>query len=145
MDVIKLLKDDHRRILALLKEVAAGQSDLERRSRFDQLERDLRRHEMVEEKMLYPALKLDAKGRDIVIEAHEAHLITARLLREMEDMPPTDERWVAKLNVLAEIFARHVKEEQRRIFPKIRGILDRQERDRLGTRIVEFSYAGARG
>ena len=145
MDVIKLLKDDHRRILALLEEIEDAQSDLERRSRFDQVARDLRSHEMVEEKMLYPALKLDANGRHIVIEAHEAHLITARLLREMEEMSPTDERWAAKLNVLAEIFARHVKEEHRRIFPKIRAILDRQERDRIGTRIVEFSYAGARG
>ncbi len=145
MDVIALLKDDHRRLVRLLREIENTLSASERRTLFDQMASDLRRHHMAEEKMLYPALKADATGRDIVIEAHETHLITARLVRELEETPLTDERWVAKLKVLAEILSRHIKDEHRTIFPKIKAVLDRQERDLIGTRVAELACAGARG
>ncbi len=143
MDVLELLRDDHERILGLFGDIASTGSLAERRSLLDRMARALRSHAIIEKNMVYPALKLDPRGREIVIEAHEAHLITARLLRELEETPATDERWMAKLKVLGDILAYHVRDEHQRVFPRISAMFDEQQRVRIGTRI-EATYAAAR-
>ena len=65
-------------------------------------------------------------------------------MRELEETPPTDERWTAKLKVLGDILAHHVKDEHDRIFPRIRDKFDKEERARIGTQIV-LTYAAVRG
>ncbi len=144
MDVINLLKDDHDVMLRLLEEIEKTESAEERRSLFDQVARVLRRHSRIEEKIVYPELEQSAIGRNAVIEAHEVHLIVARLVREMKETPLTEERWTAKLNVLCDILARHLEEEHDTIFPKIRHRFDKQERARIGTDIA-LAYAPSRG
>ena len=47
-------------------------------------------------------------------------------------MPKSDERWGAKLKVLQESIEHHIEEEERRMFPIARGVLDREALHALG-------------
>ncbi len=135
MDLITLLRNDHRRIIRLLKQARDARAADQRRSLFDRAGAEIRAHERVEEKMIYSRLKRYAHERDVVLEAHETHLIVARLVREIEDLPPADERWAAKLNVLLDLAERHIKEEHDTIFPQAADLFDEAELDRMGTRV----------
>jgi hemerythrin-like domain-containing protein len=50
-------------------------------------------------------------------------------------MRKNDERWGAKLKVLQEGIEHHIEEEERRMFPIARGVLDREALHALGVRM----------
>ena len=50
-------------------------------------------------------------------------------------MRKNDERWGAKLKVLQESIEHHIEEEERRMFPIARGVLDREQLHALGLRM----------
>ena len=137
-DAITLLEKDHRRFEALLER---GEATTERavKGRADVLNTlttELNLHELVEEKILYPALKAHPEARDIVLEGYQEHHIADVLTRELLQLPSGDEQWGAKFKVLKESLEHHIKEEEREMFVKARGIFSREQLIRLGTEIA---------
>lgn len=99
---------------------------------------ELNLHELVEEKILYPALKAHPETRDIVLEGYQEHHVADVLTRELVQLPSDDEQWGAKFKVLKESLEHHIKEEEREMFVKARGIFSRDELLRLGTEIARM-------
>ena len=83
-------------------------------------------HELLEEQLLYPALAPHREARAIVLEGTQEHHVADVLLKELHRMRKNDERWGAKLKVLQESIEHHIEEEERRMFPIARGVLDRE-------------------
>lgn len=135
MNAINLLKDDHHRIRKLLAETEKKASPQQRRPLFDEIARELRMHEKLEEEILYPAMTAHPQGRGIALEGYEEHRLTAPLVRDLEELPPTDERWSAKLRVLSETLEHHIKEQHDALFPKAKRIFNDQELEQMGTRM----------
>ena len=136
-DPIALLEADHRRFEALFEAGAAtttralkGRTQLLRR-----LTAELGVHELIEEQLLYPALAPHREARAIVLEGTQEHHVADVLLRELHRMRKNDERWGAKLKVLQESIEHHIEEEERRMFPIARGVLDREALHALGVRM----------
>jgi hemerythrin-like domain-containing protein len=95
----------------------------------------LNEHELMEEQVLYPALEPHAQAREIVLEGYEEHHVADVITRELRDVPPDDERWAAKFQVLKESLQHHIKEEERNMFRTARAVLSRDELSELGTRM----------
>ena len=135
-----LLEKDHRRFEDLLKQ---GEETTERAIRgrtelLDTLTKELNLHELVEEKILYPALKAHPEARDIVLEGYQEHHIADVLTRELHTLSPEDERWGAKFKVLKESLEHHIQEEEGGMFRKARGIFSREDLRALGAQMTQM-------
>jgi iron-sulfur cluster repair protein YtfE (RIC family) len=136
-DPIALLESDHRRFEDLLKQ---GEETTERAVKgrtalLDTLTAALNVHELIEEQVLYPALKPHAETREIVLEGFEEHHVADVIVKELHDLAKDNERWGAKFKVLQESLEHHIQEEERKMFPAARQVLSREELQDLGARM----------
>ena len=136
-DPLALLETDHRRFEDLLKQ---GEDTTERaikqRTRLlDTLTAELNVHELIEEKVLYPALKPHAEARDIVLEGYQEHHVADLLVNELHQLATDNEQWGAKFKVLRESLEHHIEEEESHMFPSARQVLTREELQGLGARM----------
>ena len=136
-DALKLLENDHRRLEALLRqgeETSAGATATRTRL-LDTLTAELLVHEDLEEKLLYPALKVHAEAKEIVLEGYQEHHVADVLLKELHALAADDERWGAKFKVLKENLEHHIEEEEGEMFRIARSVLPRDAREQLGERM----------
>ena len=146
-DPIVLLESDHRRFEALLEQ---GEETTERAVKgrtqlLGQLTAALNVHELIEEKILYPALKPHAEARDIVLEGFQEHHVADLLVKELHTLAKDNEQWGAKFKVLKESIEHHIQEEEREMFPSARKVLSREELQELGARMRELKSEAERG
>jgi hemerythrin superfamily protein len=137
-DAIALLKQDHREVEKLFKqfEKAGDGAEREKRRIADSIIGALSQHAAVEEEIVYPWARDYIEGADdMVLEAIEEHRVVKWLLTEIAVMPPSDERFDAKVTVLAESVRHHVKEEETDLFPDLRTVATRTELLELGDAI----------
>lgn len=144
MNALTLLKDDHDKLKKLLKEGEKKDSVQDRRSMLTEIAHEFRVHERIEEEIFYPALKQHPRARDIVLEGYQEHHVVDLLLRELEGMPPSDERWAPKLKVLTENVEHHIEEEEDDMFKKAKKIFDDEQLDSLGNQMEEMKSAAMR-
>lgn len=144
-DAIALLEADHRRMQALLAE---GEKTTTRgvKTRNDLLAtlvRELNAHELIEEKILYPALQSHPQAKDIVLEGYQEHHVADLLVTELKGLARDDEQWGPKFKVLKENIEHHIEEEEGEMFRTARGIFSREELQQLGELMARMK-AGAR-
>jgi len=143
-DGISLLKADHAKVKALFKECEAlgNGAHSSRRKIFEQIDRELSLHALVEEKIFYPAFKAKTKSasdeRDEVLEAYEEHACVKDLIAKLEALDPSDETYKAKIQVLSELVTHHVHEEETVLFKEARELLSKDELVTLGEQITEM-------
>ena len=137
-DPIVLLEADHRRFEDLLKQ---GEDTTERAiklrtSLLATLSGELNAHELMEEKVLYPALKAHAEARDIVLEGYQEHHVADLIVKELHEVATDDEQWGAKFKVLKESIEHHIQEEEGPMFRTARGVMSREDLQRLGRKMA---------
>ena len=106
-----------------------------RASLLETITHELRLHELIEEKVLYPALKRQAKAKDSVLEGYQEHHVADVLIHELHALSPDDERWGAKFKVFKENIEHHIEEEEGEMFRIARSVLSSAEREALGERM----------
>jgi hemerythrin-like domain-containing protein len=139
-DAIALLKQDHREVDDLFErfERAGDGAHRQKRKLVDQMIEALSRHASIEERVLYPwAREYIEDEDDAVLEALEEHHVVKWLLWELEDLDPRDERFDAKVAVMAENVRHHVKEEEEELFSDLRDVATRAELLELAERLRE--------
>jgi hemerythrin-like domain-containing protein len=136
-DPIALLESDHRRFEDLMKqgEETTGRAVKGRTALLGTLTAALDLHELIEEKVLYPALEPHAEARDIVLEGFQEHHVADLLVKELHDLAKDDEQWGAKFKVLKESLEHHIEEEEGTMFPAARKVLSGEELQELGARM----------
>ena len=147
MDAITLLENDHRRLEDLLKQ---GEETTEaatkgRRELLRTITAELGVHELIEEKLLYPALKKYPEARDIVLEGFEEHHVADLILKELQDAPVGDEQWAAKFKVFKENIEHHIEEEEGPMFRTARGVMSRDELQALGAQMAKMKRDAEKG
>ncbi|MNK55108.1 DNA nickase [compost metagenome] len=137
MDATKLLIRQHDEVKQLFKECESlGESEFKRRSEIvEQITQKLRLHTQIEEEILYPAVK--GVDTELVLECFEEHHMVKILLEELENTPPSNERYLAKLSVLQEMVEHHIKEEEGTLFPEIRDKCGMEKIDAFGTQLQQ--------
>lgn len=141
----KLLKDDHRRVAKLFKELEAtsGKATKSREHLFAQLRNELQLHTEIEEQYMYPLLEENDETRDMVLESYEEHDLVKTILNEMEKENLGSEAWEAKLTVMKENVEHHVSEEEEELFPEAEEILSDDAINQLGQQISDAKAAAA--
>lgn len=133
---ITVLKEDHERLQGLinqLKSAERGRMELVR-----MLEEEIKIHSECEEKILYPEMrKVDSA---LIAEALEEHYQVDTILTELKEMTEEGEAFDAKITVLEETLAHHIREEEGEMFPKAEKKLD-DRLEKLGAEIESLKGA----
>jgi len=146
MDAIALLKDDHRKVRALLDDLepTTERAIKTREELFARLKDELTVHEIIEEEIFYPTLKQHPKAKEIVLEGYEEHEVVNHVMGELEGLPVDDETWGAKAVVMKENIEHHIEEEEGEMFRQARRVFDAAELDDLGARMEARKTSASR-
>jgi hemerythrin superfamily protein len=133
MDALELLKEDHQKVKKLLEQ--GQQTDDKKRQRqiFKEIKTELDTHARIEETIFYPAMEEYEELKDMVLESLEEHKQMKTVLRELAKLSPSSERFKPKFKVLKDNVEHHAEEEEEgKMFPKIRKVVDRAQLEELG-------------
>lgn len=78
-------------------------------------------HMRLEEEIFYPPVREAIRDDDLLDEAEVEHAGAKELIGQILSMQPGDELYDAKVTVLGEYIAHHVKAEREEMFPKARN------------------------
>jgi hemerythrin superfamily protein len=140
MNVIELLKKDHRNVSELFAAYETAKDDGEEGSRQEiarEICLELTAHAKVEEELFYPAVDAKSSGdedtQEKVKEADEEHRLVKALVGEIQDMDEDDDNFDAKVKVLKDVVDHHVEEEEGELMPKAKKLLTPAELEEMGT------------
>ena len=147
MDAITLLETDHRRLEDLLKqgEETTDRAVATRTQLLKTITEALGVHELIEEKLLYPALKRHPEARDIVLEGFEEHHVADVLVKELHEVATDNEQWAAKVKVLKESIEHHIEEEEGPMFRTARGVMTAEDLQALGAQMAKMKRDAVQG
>jgi len=132
MDALELLKQDHEKVSELL-ERGQEADPKQRKQIFKKIKSELETHARIEETIFYPAMEEHEELKDMVLESLEEHKQMKTVLRELAKLSPNSERFKPKFKVLKDNVEHHaVEEEEGKMFPKVRKIIDKSELEQLG-------------
>jgi hemerythrin superfamily protein len=131
MNAIKMLKQQHREVEKLFKQLEKAKSARPRQKVFDEIADKLAVHAAIEEKHFYPSVKR-RNTEDILLESVEEHLGVKRVIADMLDLEADDPIFEAKAKVLQDLVEHHVEEEEGTLFPKVEKLLKADELDSIG-------------
>jgi len=135
MNALDLLKEDHHTVKELFERADATEGK-EKRNLFKEIKNELETHSRVEETVFYPAMQEHEELKEMVLESLEEHKQIKTLLKEIDDLVSDSEKFEPKLQVLMENVEHHAEEEEEgKMFPKIREILNEQALEELGAEL----------
>jgi hemerythrin superfamily protein len=145
MNALELLKQDHQKVKELFQQVEDSEAGTEQKRIFRQIKTELETHARIEESVFYPAMQKHQELKEMVREALEEHNQVKSLLKEMENVVDDSEKFKSKLQMLMEDVEHHAEEEEEgKMFPKVREIVDRPTLDKLGKEL-EAAKGKAKG
>ncbi len=137
MDALAVLKKDHDKVRDLFIEFRSAheRDDTDAMAAaVAEIFTELETHTAIEERVFYPAVR--AAGGDELAEqtdeSAEEHHVVDLLIAEIRDLDPGDDAYAAKMTVLIENVEHHAGEEEKEMFPQVRGLLSQSELDDLG-------------
>jgi hemerythrin superfamily protein len=123
--VLGPLVDDHTRVKSAyeaFRELALP-ADAERAEAIvEQVLFELQVHAALEEELLYPALRTIVDDAELLDEAEVEHEALHGFIGPLVEMGPGDEKYTARFAVLCEYVLHHVREEEGKLFPKLRRL-----------------------
>src|SRR5262245_41414370 len=133
MDVLELLKEDHRKVKELFEQCQEMEDKKQLRQLYKEIKYELELHTRMEATIFYPAMEEHEELTDMVLESLEEHKQIKTIIREMSKLSPGSERFKPKLKVLMDDVEHHAEEEEEgKMFPKIRDACDASELQELG-------------
>lgn len=133
MNALELLKTDHKKVKQLFEKAEGNKNEKQQKQIFEQIKAELETHAHIEETVFYPAIAKNEELKDMVLESLEEHKQVKTLLREMENLAADSEKFDPKLKVLMENIEHHaVEEEEGKMFPKIRKLMNAAALEQLG-------------
>jgi hemerythrin-like domain-containing protein len=143
MNPAQLLVQDHRAVVALFRKLDKASDQATRQRLGEQIIEELSIHATIEEQLVYPILRARGpKLEDQVLEALEEHHAMKLTLAELDKMNGDEERYAAKFHVVREAVQLHIEEEEAELLPRLRTLLDPEERRALAEAMVSMK-AGA--
>lgn len=146
-DAIALLKDDHKKLRALLKALQAAQGTERRTKLIEQTGDALKLHTELEEQYFYPAFREAAQSkrdRQMFHEATEEHHAVDIVLPEVKQAAYEPDVFSARAKVLKELVEHHIEEEHDDLFPRARKLLSAADLREIGLRMAERQRAAAK-
>ncbi len=143
MDAIALLKADHKKVRALLDELAdtTNRAEKTRPELLAQIAKEIKVHTRIEEEIFYPAFKQAGEKNDdskMFFEAMEEHHAAGDLvLPDLLDTDVQSDQFGGRAKVLKELIEHHADEEEQEMFPRARELMDKDLLIELGERMQQ--------
>lgn len=135
MNATDVLKQQHREVEELFRQIETAEDDEERVALRAELADMLAAHTAIEEELFYPAA-LDLLGPGArVRESLEEHAMMDFALYRFVNVSVMDETFLAKLATLKDAVMNHLEEEESEMLPQVEGEMDRQRLTQLGERL----------
>lgn len=148
MDALELLQQDHKTVKELLRTAKETDDSKKQRQLFREIRTELETHARLEETIFYPAMAQHEELKEMVLESIEEHKQVKTLLRDMgrlSSSKSSSEKFKAKLKVLNDNVEHHAEEEEEgKMFPQIRKLVDRAELEQLGGELEGAKYKRSR-
>jgi hemerythrin superfamily protein len=133
-DILELLEQQHKEVDELFVRIESSSGD--RQALFLELADKLAAHAAAEERVFYPSV-MTRETSDLLHESVEEHVSVKRVLTDLLAIGTNDPAFMARLGVLKEQVTHHAhKEEESKLFPKLRSALTRDERAALGNEFL---------
>lgn len=133
MDALDLLEQQHRDVNGLIDRVATEPSAGRRSSLVADVVRAVEAHSRAEERAFYGTFSERIGGDDgRLYEAFELHAVLRFAAANLLRTRATDVRFVARLKLVRQLFARHAAIEEDWMFPKAKRSFGDEELDRIG-------------
>jgi len=120
-DVLSLLLDDHKQAKKLFKDFESEDDHIKKEAIAREVCLELTAHTTIEEEVFYSYLREQDPEEfgDLLNEALVEHASAKDLIAQIRSMGIEDDLFEAKVTVLGEYVAHHVKEEEEELFPKV--------------------------
>lgn len=120
-DVLDLLVDEHREVESLLAELRLATHEQRARDLADVVIAMLIRHSVAEEMYVYPLMREFLTDGDSAVDHDVAeHEELEQLLKQLEDLEVTDERFGRVVDEIRTALSDHVADEETEQFPELR-------------------------
>ena len=141
-NAIELLKEDHKKVKKLLKELTETTTRAEktRQRLLDEIYKELDAHTKIEEEIFYPAFKKagDSEHAKMYFEAVEEHrTVDSMVLPDLRKTDPTSDQFSGRAKVLKELVEHHADEEEKDMLKKAAKSMTKEELAELGKKMSE--------
>ena len=135
-DAIALLKADHRAVEELFEKFEGAKGDGAKQRIALEICLQLTVHAQIEEEIFYPAFKAKGDQSDdakMYFEALEEHRAAGDLvLPDLLGTAVDSEKFSGRAKVLKELVTHHAGEEEKKMFPRAKKLLSKEELVTLG-------------
>lgn len=138
ISILELLKEDHRKLQAVMDEIEGLKQITDSRypDLFAQFKKLFHEHDEIEEELLYPELEGFPEFDRLVVKGMEAHHIVRVGIMELRLVPFGSERWAPKFSVIRDSILCHMKEEEEVLFPKVEATFNEEALEDLGKKML---------
>jgi hypothetical protein len=147
LDALELLKQDHKTVKELLRTAKETEDSKKQRQPFGKSGPSWKPMHASKRPFL-PGMKKHEELKEMVLASIEEHRQVKTLLREMGRLSSNKgdtEKVEAKLKVLNDNVEHHAEEEEEgKMFPKVRQVIDRAELERWEKNLEEVKHKGSR-
>jgi hemerythrin superfamily protein len=149
MDVYQILIQDHRTIAKMFEEIAAtsNREGEQRKQLFSDLWSALEEHEITEENDFLPELieassfssetSKNAAIKELVSEIFDDHSDFEAIFQQISNLSTESDVWLERINELGALVREHARQEDDKLFPAARSVLDQSRAEEIGRQIEE--------
>jgi len=138
MNAITFLKKEHDKVRKLLKAITKKSHRYETKKKmFKTLCTDLLRHESMEQKVWYPNFKKSRKIKTEVKHLLSEEKHAEKVIRKFKVIK-TEEEWDKLFSKFKKAVEHHAHEEEHKLFPNVKEILDEEELKVIGGEMRKF-------
>ena len=140
-DAVDLLTKDHAEVEQMFRQIEAMPESDARNELIAGVVRELSVHAVIEEQVLYPAIREKVPGGDQLADhAIEEHQAAKELLAQIDGTDGSDGDAIERRSLLARLMREvrsHVEEEEADLFPKLQAAFGPQEQQEMGQAMAE--------
>lgn len=135
--ILRQLRDEHAQLSTMLRRVADTEDGDERRTRFEEVRRELLAHGMGEEREFYPVFEQFEDSSDLVEELAEDHTAMEKTLERLRKMDSSTDEWAEIFEDLMNDVLDHIEVEEAELFTAAEEHLDPVRADELEQRYLD--------
>lgn len=138
VDAIQMLKDDHKKVKELLKELTSGSGDT--KETLKKIEKEVQTHSHLEETIFYPAYReeIDQKeARTMVEESLEEHHLVDKVMEDLNGLKVDSDEFRGRCKVLKEMIEHHIQDEEKEMLPKAEKRISKTKMEELGKKMKQ--------
>lgn len=133
MDILELIKSDHRQIETLISEIQKNDNPQKLYECFNELYNALSLLAEAEKQTFYPAVRrCQEDTKELIDVACKEHNQAKQMLEHLESLSPTSAEFNQKIAELKQVIQHHVQEEESEVFSQVSEYMSQEEREQLG-------------